>query len=113
METPVAVWIDKLRRLQQVFTRCEPDKAVANRQNWSFMQHSQLNWITNYIWGIPDGVQKVQFSFIVNCRDESTTRHGAQRFFEWLAQTGEEALVAKRAQARARIVAAIARATKV
>jgi putative exonuclease SbcCD C subunit len=30
----------------------------------------------------------------VNCRDEATTRHGAQRFFEWLSQTGEEAHVA-------------------
>jgi len=62
---------------------------------------------------VADGIQKVQFAFIVNCRDESTTRHGAQRLFEWLAQTGEEALVAERAQARARIVAAIARETKV
>jgi hypothetical protein len=58
---------------------------------------------------VADGVQKVQFAFIVNCRDESTTRHGAQRFFEWLAQTGEAALVAERAQARARIVAAVAK----
>lgn len=58
---------------------------------------------------VADSVQKVQFVFIVNCRDESTTRHGAQRFFDWLTQTGEEALVAKRAQARARIVAAIAK----
>ncbi len=58
---------------------------------------------------VADDVQKVQFAFIVNCRDESTTRHGAQRLFEWLAQTGEEALVAERAQARARIVFAIAK----
>jgi len=62
---------------------------------------------------VADSVQKVQFAFIVNCRDESTTRHGAQRFFEWLAQTGEEALVAERAQARSRIVAAIAKEAKV
>lgn len=62
---------------------------------------------------VADGVQKVQFAFVVNCRDENTTRHGAQRFFQWLEQTGEEALVAERAQARARIVAAIARETKV
>ncbi len=61
---------------------------------------------------VADDIQKVQFAFIVNCRDESTTRHGAQRFFEWLAQTGEDALVAERAQARARIVAAIAREAK-
>jgi len=61
---------------------------------------------------VADPVQKVQFAFIVNCRDESTTRHGVQRFFEWLEQTGEEVLVAKRAQARARIVAAIAKEAK-
>ncbi len=48
-------------------------------------------------------------AFIVNCRDDATTRHGAQRFFEWLAQTGEETLVSERAKARARIVCAIAK----
>lgn len=61
---------------------------------------------------VADNVQKVQFAFIVNCRDESTTRHGVQRFFEWLAQSGEEALVAERAKARGRIVAAIAKEVK-
>ncbi len=55
-----------------------------------------------------DPVQNVQFAFIANCRDETTTRHGLQRFFEWLAQTGEETLLAKRAMARARIVRAVA-----
>ena len=58
---------------------------------------------------VADNIQKVQFAFIVNCRDDATTRHGVQRFFEWLAQTGEEALVAERAKARARIVSAIAK----
>ena len=43
---------------------------------------------------VADNIQKVQFAFIVNCRDEANTRHGVQRFFEWLAQTGEESLVA-------------------
>lgn len=61
---------------------------------------------------VADNVQKVQFAFIVNCRDESTTRHGAQRFFEWMTQTGEDKLVARRAEARARIVAAIAKEAK-
>lgn len=56
-----------------------------------------------------DPVQKVQFAFITNCRDEANTRHGLQRFFEWLKQTGEEKLAADRAQARARIVRAIAK----
>jgi hypothetical protein len=58
---------------------------------------------------VADNIQKVQFAFIVNCRDDANTRHGAQRFFEWLAQTGEEAHLADRAKARARIVAAIAK----
>lgn len=58
---------------------------------------------------VADNIQKVQFAFITNCRDESTTRHGVKRFFEWLAQNQEDVLVAERAQARARIVRAIAK----
>ena len=61
---------------------------------------------------VADPVQKVQFAFITNCRDDANTRHGLQRFLEWLSQTGEEALLAKRAQARARIVGAIAKEAK-
>jgi hypothetical protein len=61
---------------------------------------------------VADNIHKTQFAFIVNCRDESTTRHGVQRFFEWLAQTGEEGLVVARAQARARIVAVVAKEAK-
>lgn len=58
---------------------------------------------------VADPVQKVQFAFITNCRDETTTRHGLQRFFEWLKQTGEDGLLADRAARRARIVRAIAK----
>ena len=58
---------------------------------------------------VADDVHKVQFAFINNCRDDATTRHGAQRFFEWLEQTGESALFAKRAASRARIIKAIAK----
>ena len=58
---------------------------------------------------VADNIQKIQFAFIVNCRDESNTRHGVQRFFEWLAQTGEETHLADRARARARIVRALAK----
>lgn len=60
---------------------------------------------------VADKIHKVQFAFIANCRDETTTRHGVQRFFEWLEQTGEERLVAERAKSRANIVSAIARET--
>jgi hypothetical protein len=58
---------------------------------------------------VADNIQKIQFVFIVNCRDESTTRHGVQRFFEWLEQTGEDVLIAQRAKSRASIVKAIAK----
>jgi hypothetical protein len=61
---------------------------------------------------VADPVQKVQFAFLTNCRDEANTRHGLQRFMEWLSQTGEETLLAQRAQARTRIVLAIAREAK-
>lgn len=60
---------------------------------------------------VADPIQKVQFVFINNCRDETTTRHGVQRFFEWLNQTGEQTLLVERAKARARIVKAIAKET--
>lgn len=58
---------------------------------------------------VADPIQKVQFAFINNCRDEANTRHGLQRFMEWLGQTGEDKLVAKRARARASIVRTIAK----
>jgi hypothetical protein len=61
---------------------------------------------------VADSIQKVQFAFLTNCRDEANTRHGLQRFMEWLSQTGEEKLLADRAQARARIVKAIAKEAK-
>jgi len=58
---------------------------------------------------VADQVQKIQFVFIKNCRDESTTRHGVQRFFEWITQTREDTALAETAEARARIVKAIAK----
>lgn len=61
---------------------------------------------------VADPIQKVQFAFITNCRDEANTRHGVQRFLEWLNQTGEGVLLAKRALARARIVRAVAKEAK-
>jgi hypothetical protein len=58
---------------------------------------------------VADNVQKIQLMLIANCRDDASTRHGVQRFFDWLSQTGEGPLLAKRAAARARIVNSIAR----
>lgn len=58
---------------------------------------------------VADNVQKIQLCLVSNCRDESSTRHGLQRLFDWLAQTGEDALLAERAASRARIVSAISK----
>jgi hypothetical protein len=57
---------------------------------------------------VADNIQKVQFAFIANCRDEGNTRKGVQDFFRWLVQSGEDVFVAERAKARARIVHVIA-----
>lgn len=57
---------------------------------------------------VADPVQKVQFLFVQNCRDPSMTRFGAQRFFDWLAQSAEDEALVSRAKSRSRIAAAIA-----
>jgi hypothetical protein len=56
---------------------------------------------------VADDVQKIQLIFLADCRDETTTRHALQRLFDWLAQSGEDALLSRRAEARKRIVQAI------
>ena len=61
---------------------------------------------------VADSIQKVQFALITNCRDETNTRHGVQRFFDWLEQTGEGNLIAQRAASRAKIIKVIAKEVK-
>jgi hypothetical protein len=56
---------------------------------------------------VADDVQKVQMILIANCRDETTTRHGVQRLFDWLEQTGEGRRLAGRARSRTNIIKAI------
>lgn len=56
---------------------------------------------------VADNVQKVQFVFLANCRDESRTRHALQRFFEWLAQADEQKNLVARAISRSKIVKVI------
>lgn len=57
---------------------------------------------------VADNIQKVQFVFITQCREETHTILGFQNFFEWLSRTGEDKFIAERALARARIVQSIA-----
>lgn len=58
---------------------------------------------------VADNVQKIQLVLIANCRDDPNTRYGAQRFFDWLHQTGEGERLSKRAASRAVIVNSIAK----
>jgi len=58
---------------------------------------------------VADNIQKIQLVFIANCRDETSTRKGVQRVFEWLEQSGEDGLMSDRAHSRSRIVKAIAK----
>jgi len=51
-------------------------------------------------------VQEVQFAFIVQCRDETLTRHGVQRFFDWLNRSGESNPLIEWPVTQARFVAA-------
>ena len=58
---------------------------------------------------VSDEVQKVQFVFLAQCRDETQTRHALQRFLEWLEQTGEDDRLARRATSRTKIIKVIAK----
>jgi len=57
---------------------------------------------------VADNIQKIQLVLLANCRDESSTRFAAQRFFDWLLQSGEAPFLANRAHGRKAIVAGIA-----
>jgi hypothetical protein len=60
------------------------------------------------VWAA-DPIQRAQLLFLAQCRDATATRVAVQRAFEWLEESGEGPLLVARAEARARIVAAIAR----
>lgn len=57
---------------------------------------------------VADNIQKIQFVLIADCRDETSTRSGVQRFFEWMRQNKEDVRLSKRAWGRARIINEIA-----
>jgi hypothetical protein len=57
---------------------------------------------------VADNIQKVQFIFIANCRNETSTRNGVQRYFEWMKQNGEDQLLVRRALSRAKIIQTVA-----
>jgi hypothetical protein len=54
-----------------------------------------------------DPVQQIQFILLANCRDETSTRFGGQRLFDWLNRSGEADALVRRAKSRKKIVRAI------
>lgn len=58
---------------------------------------------------IADNIQKIQLVLIANCRDDTSTRIGVQRVFNWLEQSGEDTLLSERAKARTQIIKTIAK----
>ena len=84
-------------------------KGVTERQALSFLGYPDSTVVVTP-FGIyaADEVQNIQLIMISNCRDETTTLHGVQRFFDWIEQTGEDQFLLQRAESRKQIVKAIA-----
>lgn len=55
-----------------------------------------------------DPVQSIQLVLIAQCRDATTTRHGVQRFFEWLDESAQSLELARYAAKRKAVVKALA-----
>lgn len=58
---------------------------------------------------VADSVQKIQIVLLKNCESPTATRSAVTAWLEWLQRSAEDRLVAERAVARKRIIAAIAR----
>ena len=85
-------------------------KGVTERQAMVLLGFPDVTLVTTPfgIYAV-DNIQKIQLILVANCRDETTTRHGIQRFFEWLEQTGGDIILAKTAMSRSKIVKVIAK----
>jgi hypothetical protein len=57
---------------------------------------------------VADSVQKIQIVLLRNCQTPTATTHAISTWLEWVKRSTEDQLVAKRAVARKRIIAAIA-----
>ena len=58
---------------------------------------------------VVDPVQSIQLVLISQCRDETSTRHGIQRFLAWLDETKQNSDLVKFAKRRKAIVAILAK----
>lgn len=56
---------------------------------------------------LADNIQKTQFLFIKNCRDETSTRRGLHGAIQWLEETDEGDQLMSRASSRTKILQVI------
>jgi hypothetical protein len=84
-------------------------KSVTEAQSISFLGFPDATIISgSFGVYVADNIQKIQLCFISNCRDAASTKHGLQKFFEWVERTGEDQLLAERSISRAKIIKTIA-----
>jgi hypothetical protein len=61
---------------------------------------------------VADSIQKIQLVLLKNCVSPTAIRRQIAEWFEFLRRTGEERFVVERAEARARIIEAVAKEAK-
>ena len=85
-------------------------KNMTESQARKFFGHPNI-LLVNAPFGfyLADRIEHVQSLIVVECRDETSTRHGVQRCLEWLNQSGEGVNVALRAKKRRAILKEIAK----
>ncbi len=85
-------------------------RGATETQSLKHLGFSDATVVSTRSWVyVADEVQKIQIVFLANCRDETTTSLALQGFLEWLDQVQEDVRLSRRAEARGRIVRAIAR----
>jgi hypothetical protein len=57
---------------------------------------------------VVDPVQSIQLVLVAQCRDSSTTRHGVQRFLQWLDESDQDDQLVRHAAKRKVVITALA-----
>lgn len=104
-EGPVAVQLDLFGPVH-VFA-CH--KRATESQVNAFFGHPDLVLVqAPFGFFVADPFSFVQAFFLLNCRDDTSTRLACQRMFDWVEQAGEAPRVVERAASRARVLRVIA-----
>jgi hypothetical protein len=84
-------------------------KKCTETQVTKFMGHPDLFMVqTAFGFFVADQTSFVQAFFLLDCRDEISTRVACQRLLDWINQSGEARRIVERATSRKRIISAVA-----